>query len=102
MICKYKDLVVARVLSLKKKKKKTKKNTVLTEKLKLKQCFNMKYCLYEEPKPKKQDYKDRFRSRCLFSLTAASQILEILYLVNFLYKLMMFSALELLLWLIAV
>ena len=43
----------------------------------------MKYCLYEEPKPKKQDYKDRFRSRCLFSLTAASQILEILYLVDF-------------------
>ena len=54
----------------------------------------MKYCLYEEPKPKKQDYKDRFRSRCLFSLTAASQILEILYLVDFLYKLMMVSALE--------
>ena len=42
----------------------------------------MKYCLYEEPKPK-QDYKDRFRSRCLFLLTAASQILEILYLVDF-------------------
>ena len=44
----------------------------------------MKYYLYEEPKPKKkkQDYKDRFRSRCLFSLTAASQILEILYLVD--------------------
>ena len=42
----------------------------------------MKYCLYEEPKPKKQDYKDRFRSRCLFTLTAALQILEILYLVD--------------------
>ena len=52
----------------------------------------MKYCLYEEPKPKKQDYKDGFRSR-LFLLIAASQILEILYLVDFLYKLM-FSALE--------
>ena len=54
----------------------------------------MKYCLYEEPKPKKQDYKDRFRSRCLVSLTAASQVWEILYLVDFLYKLMMVSALE--------
>ena len=44
----------------------------------------MKYCLiYEEPKPKKQDYKDRFRSRCLFSLIAASKILEIVYLVDF-------------------
>ena len=42
----------------------------------------MKYCLYEEHKPKKQDHKDRFRSRCLFTLTAASQILEILYLVD--------------------
>ena len=56
---------------------------VLTEKPKLKHCFNMKYCLYEGPQPKKQDYKDRFRSRCLFLLTAASQILEILYLVAF-------------------
>ena len=54
----------------------------------------MKYCLYEEPKPKKQDYRDRFRSRCLFSLIVASQILVILYLVDFLYKLMIFSALE--------
>ena len=43
----------------------------------------MKYCLYEEPKQKKQDYNDRFRSRCLFLLTAASQILEILFLVDF-------------------
>ena len=43
----------------------------------------MKYYLYEEPKPKKQNYKDRFRSRCLLLLTAASQILEILYLVDF-------------------
>ena len=45
----------------------------------------MKYCLYEEPGSKKQDYRDRFRSR-LFSLRAASQIMEILYLVEFLYK----------------
>ena len=36
----------------------------------------MKYCLYEEPGPKKQDYKDRFRS-CIFLLRAASQILFI-------------------------
>ena len=35
----------------------------------------LKYCLYEEPGPKKEDYKDRFRSCCLFSLRAASQIL---------------------------
>ena len=42
----------------------------------------MKYCLYEEHKPKKQDNKDRFRSRCLFSPTVESQILEILYLVD--------------------
>ena len=41
----------------------------------------MKYCLYVEPKPKKQDYKDRFRS-CPFSLTVALQILEILYLMD--------------------
>ena len=42
----------------------------------------MKECLYEEPGPKKQDYKDRFRSPCLFSLRAASQILEVLCLVE--------------------
>ena len=78
MICKYKDLVMALGVGFL-------KNTVLTGKLYLKHCFNMKYCLYEEPKPKKQDYKDRFRSRCLFSLTATSQILEILYLVDFFY-----------------
>ena len=42
----------------------------------------MKYCLYEELGPKKQDYKDHFWSR-LFSLRAASQILEILNLVEF-------------------
>ena len=46
----------------------------------------MKYCLYEESGPKKQDYKDRFRSR-LFSLEAVSQILKILYWVTLLYKL---------------
>ena len=44
----------------------------------------MKY--YEEPGPKKQGYNDRFRSPCLFSPRAASQMLEILYLVEFLYK----------------
>ena len=54
----------------------------------------MKYDLYEEPKPWKQDYKDLFRSRCLLSLIAASQSLESLYLVDFLYKLRIFSALE--------
>ena len=43
----------------------------------------MKYCLYEEPGPKKQDYKDRFWSYCLFSIRAASQIFEILYSVEF-------------------
>ena len=55
----------------------------------------MKYCLiYEEPGPKKQDYKDRLRSRCLITLRAASQMLEILYLVEFVYKFRMLSALE--------
>ena len=39
----------------------------------------MKYCLLDEPKPKTH----RFRSRCLVSLTAASQIWEILYLMDF-------------------
>ena len=38
---------------------------------------------------KKQGYKDRFRCRCLFPHRAASQILEISYLVEFLYKLRM-------------
>ena len=54
----------------------------------------MKYWLYEEPGPKKQDYTDRFRSRCLFALRASSQSLEILYLVEFLYGVRMHSALE--------
>ena len=54
----------------------------------------MKYFLDEAPGPKKQDCKDRFRSRCLFSFRAASQISEILYLVDILYKLRMISALE--------
>ena len=54
----------------------------------------MKYCLNEEPGPKKQGYKDRFRSNCLFSIRAASQSLEILYIMEVLYKLMMSSALE--------
>ena len=54
----------------------------------------MKYCLYEGPGPNKQDYKDWFRSFCLFWLRAASQIVELLYLVDFLYKLIMLSALE--------
>ena len=62
----------------------------------------MKYCSYEEPGPKKQNYKDRFRSRCLFFIRATSQISEILYLADFLYKLMMLSALEGPLWLITV
>ena len=44
----------------------------------------MKCFLYEESGPNKQDYKDHFRSRCLFSLRAATQILEVLYLVEFL------------------
>ena len=70
-----------------------KRNTALTEQLKLKHCFNMKF-LYEGTKPKKQDYRGRYRSLCLFSLIVASQILVILYLVDFLYKLMLFSALE--------
>ena len=60
----------------------------------------MNCCLYGEPGPKKQDYKYRFRTRCLFSLRAASQIFEILYLVDFVYKLRMPSALESLIWLI--
>ena len=42
----------------------------------------MKYCLYAEAGARKQDNKDRFRSRCLFLLIAASHILEILYLVE--------------------
>ena len=41
---------------------------------------------------KKQGYKDRFRCPCLLSLRAASQILKISYLVEFLYKLRMLSA----------
>ena len=48
--------------------------------------------LYEEPGPKKQDYKVR----------AVPQILEIWYLVGFLYKLKMLLALEWPLWLIPV
>ena len=65
-----------------------KENNVLTEK------SIMKYFLDEAPGPKKQDCKDRFRSRCLFSFRAASQISEILYLVDILNKLRMISALE--------
>ena len=68
MICKYKDLVM--VLSFKETLFKPKNRIV-------------KYCLYEKPGLKKQDYKDRFRSRSLFSLRAVSQILEILYLMEF-------------------
>ena len=52
------------------------------------------YCLNEEPGPKKHVYKDRFRSRCLFSLRTTSQTLEILYLVEYLYKLRVLSVLE--------
>ena len=62
----------------------------------------MKYSLYKGSGPKKQDSKDHFLSRCLFSVWAASQILEIRYLVDFLYKLSVLSALEGLLWLIPV
>ena len=38
--------------------------------------------LYEEPAQKNEDYKDRFRYGCLFSPRAASQTMEILYLVE--------------------
>ena len=44
MICKYKDLEVVWVLSF--------KETLFQAKHRI-----MKYCLYEEPEPKKQDYK---------------------------------------------
>ena len=86
-MCKYKDWVVVWVLRCKKK-------PVLTK--------IAKYCLYEEPGQKKQDYKDRFRSRCLFSIKAPSQILESFYVLEFAYKFRILSALELVLWLIPV
>ena len=60
----------------------------------------MKY-YFEESGPKRQDYKNRFRSH-LFSIRVESQILEIWYLVVFLYKLRMLSALKWPIWLILV
>ena len=50
-----------------------KRNPVLTE-----------HYVYEEPGQQRQDYKDRCRSRSLLSVRAASQSLEIWYLVDFL------------------
>ena len=60
VIGKYKDLVVALVLSFKKH--------CLAWKLKLKLCFNIKYCFYEEPKPKKQKKKKKQTMRIAFDI----------------------------------
>ena len=62
MICKYKDLCIGGLGV------EFYRNPVLTEKSRTR-----KYCLHEELGSKRPDYKNHFRSRCLFSIDNQSE-----------------------------
>ena len=88
MLCKYKDLEVVWVLNF--------KETLFQAKHRI-----MKYCLYEEPEPKKQDYKSSIsgmfiqiksvlglgmtslsKTECKYMICLFSDLLRLVFVLN--------------------